>query len=293
MKLKMKFGTLTTYVNLKKGEVDVLDPKDAESDFCSSSSFDVLMSDEERKKGIEKSLTWAGYDVAIPKGTFPIYPGLGVIYGASGAGKTQLLDFVYQALKESNIGAQKIMFNEPDLLVTSKSAAIVSEDELLYKVAEFIASDDEILFIDSIRTFIFSSSGGATGKGGIDMTLYTKLTELSILAQRLGKSINVVFNPISADEAVVKNIKEAVKGSVESIYFIESDKGTLHIESRNHAAKRELVTVPFDPKRLFSREEKKSKEVFEFRQEITQGIVGPLSSLVRGKIKSSYDKVGS
>lgn len=293
MKIKLRFGTLSSFFEIDDNKVTVLDPDKMKKLFCSTTSFDAIMNEEERKQGIEKSLSWENYNVAIPKGTFPLFPGLGVIYGASGAGKTQLLEFIFRALRESNIKARKVMFNEPDLLVSSKSAAMVSEDDLLAEVAEFIGSDDEILFIDSIRTFVYSSSGGATGKGGVDMTMYTKLTELSILAQRIGKSINVVFNPISADEAVVQNIKEAVKGSVESIYFIESDKGTLHIESRNHAAKRELITIPFDPKRLFTVKEKKTKEVFEFSQSIDTGIVGPLSNLVRTKIDQSHERIGS
>lgn len=292
MIIKLKFGTIAMFFQGQEGKINILEHEEGAKLFCPTSSFEIEMSEKERSEGIERSLGWSNYTVNLPKGEFPLFPGLGVIYGASGAGKTQMLDFVFRELRDSGVGVRRIMFNEPDLLVSERSAAIVSETDLLNEVANFMISPDEVLFIDSIRTFIYSASGGATGKGGVDMQMYTKLTELSILAQLLGKSINVVFNPISADEQVVENIKEAVKGSVESLYFLDHGKRVLNIESRNHQAKRELVTIPFDPRTLWKKMNKETKSVVEFEEKLREGIVGPLSSLVRAKIQTAYDRVG-
>lgn len=293
MIFKLKFGALTGYFEEKTGELTIMEATDGEALFSKTSSFEINLNDDERKAGIEKSMNWPQYAVNLVKGQFNLYPGLGVIYGASGAGKTQLLNFVFKTLKDNKIKARKIMFNEPDLLVSERSAAIVSEDQLLHEVAKFLISDDEILFIDSIRTFIYSVAGGATGKGGVDMTMYTRLTELSILAQLLGKSINVVFNPISADDAVVQNIKEAVKGSVETIYFIDGERRTLNSESRNYHAKRQMITVPYDPETLIGKRKKvQAREQYEFKANLTEGLVGPLSQFGRKRISDTYTKIG-
>lgn len=288
MKFKLKFGSLSMYFEAVNGKADVID----EPLFCPTSSFEIEMTMNEREKGIDRAITWPNHSTELPKGTMPLYPGLGVIYGASGSGKTQLLNYVYRDLTAKQVGVRRIMFNEPDLLVSERSAAIVSEVSLLQEVADFIVSDDDILFIDSIRTFIYSSTGGATGKGGVDMQMYTRLTELSILSQLVGKSINVVFNPISADEMVVKNIKEAVKGSVESLYFIDPIQRALHIESRNYQAKRELITIPFDARKLWHATNKTSKSPIEFEERLKEGIVGPLSALLRKKMHESYKQTG-
>jgi ABC-type dipeptide/oligopeptide/nickel transport system ATPase component len=296
MIVKLKFGTIEGYYKISHNSSEQLQAEDV-SGFSDTSSFELQGEEKEIKEGLLHSLAWDDVTVNLPKGKVELFPGLGIFFGTSGSGKTRLVNYIiHQLAQRASTRVSKIAFNEPDLIISDGSIATVSEDQLLEMVASFLASDADILFIDSIRTFIYSSKSGATGKGGIDMTMYTKLTELSILAQKFGKSINVVFNPISADKQVVDNVKEAVKGSIETLYFIDQVSGTLSVESRNHRAKREKITISYDPAKVSTTKEgalTSREDAIEFVATMTEGISGPLSGLVGRKLRDSYGNFGS
>lgn len=260
-------------------------------------SFQIIGEKEDIKKGVIDSLAWEGVSVQLEKGAVPIYPGLGVIFGSSGAGKTVLTGRIVEGLNlmyPNNV--KLIRFGEPDLKPEYTKMALVTEEELVSAVIEFIHSPAKMLFIDSIRPLIYSTKAGATGKGGMDMTLYNKLTELSILAQKLGKSINVVFNPISADKAVVDNVKEAIAGSVETLYYVDATSKNLHITSRNHKAKRRKVTIPYNPEIEAAKlKSSVAEEILEFESELLAGssFPGVLRDIYRKQMRSAYTNFGT
>jgi len=130
--------------------------------------------------------------------------GAGCVLGKPNKGKTLLSNTL---IRRNPDYVDLIRFREPE------DDALTSERALVNRMLGFFASDKKVCFVDSVRT-IFYRSGGATGKGGVNMGLFEILTEYDILARHAGKVILFALNPMTNDDAQVDFYLDAVIGSV-------------------------------------------------------------------------------
>lgn len=104
----------------------------------------------------------------------------------------------------------------------SRVALHTFEVDVANNIANFMISDDyNVLIVDSLR-YLFYGTGGATGKGGVNMTLFADISYLDVVANLSGKSLVLIVNPLTDDDASYKSIIEAAKGSVSALIDVQS-----------------------------------------------------------------------
>jgi len=168
-------------------------------------------------------------DLAQKGSTLKLPPGVTMIIGRSGSGKTALALSRMNALNDNTIYAR---FGEPLDRRFALELATVGADEGLFlhqheaklaeQIARFLFADDlSVMIIDSLRYLVYAG-GGATGKGGVNMSLFADISFLDVVAARRGKSLVIIINPLTDDDAAYKNIVEAAVGSVAALIDVES-----------------------------------------------------------------------
>lgn len=170
----------------------------------------------------------AGQDVELATGGTDLHlaPGAGVILGKPGAGKTLFSN----ALRARNERVRVLRFREPE------SDSLLSEQEAVAVLRTFLeGSDADVLFVDSLRT-TFYSTGGATGRGGVNMGIFSLLTAYDIIARQCGKVILFALNPMTTDDAAIEFYLEACRGSVTHT-FDAPEPLTLRLSSRTNSPK--------------------------------------------------------
>lgn len=151
-------------------------------------------------------------------------PGVTIVLGRSGSGKTK---FTLNNLTLKNDNVMYARFGEPldyrfvEHMATNPESKGISlldfEVDVASRIASFLFEDgSDVLIVDSLRYLVYAG-GGATGKGGVNMTLFADISFLDIVASRRGKSLVVVINPLSDDDDAYKQIIEAAKGSVSGL----------------------------------------------------------------------------
>lgn len=181
--------------------------------------------------------------------------GMGVFVGLSGMGKTLLMSYSHEALTQNKVKSKMIRFCEPELFpegMTSQEIhvgeqgipPILDANVLLDVVADALVGPSKTIFIDSFREVVYAGGGGATGKGGINMGIFAQLTKWSVLASMLNKSLNVAFNPLTTDVDAIALLKEAMTGSVMTVYYL-SDLGQVRMQSRAPGWKRAEKTISY------------------------------------------------
>lgn len=131
-------------------------------------------------------------------------PGAACVLGKPYSGKTLFAD----TLKSRNPAEVVVLrFREPE------PDALLYEKTLVQQFYAALQSSAGLIFIDSLRT-TFYVSGGATGKGGVNMGIYGLLTAFDLLAKHHDKVLMFSLNPMTTDEDAIQFYLEAAKGSV-------------------------------------------------------------------------------
>lgn len=165
------------------------------------------------------------------KYTLDIPIGVTVILGKSGSGKTRLaLDHLFTTAQAQNMSPLYIKMHEPGdedkLTALDRGDNIVIPDFEADMVDELARAmfgvGRDLIIIDSLRYLFYSSSGGATGKGGVNMSIFMDLTHLDVLATRLRKRVVVVINPMTDDPAAFDFYVEAADGAAAAVIVTES-----------------------------------------------------------------------
>lgn len=165
--------------------------------------------------------------------------GVTLLLGRSGSGKTRLaFEHVFCSNKDDIGSVVYIKAFEPGNEMSMIAAGGTSiripslEIDLALDMMQFLTSPtSSLLIIDSLRYLFYSSSGGGTGKGGVNMGLFMTLTHLDKIATDAGKHIVVVVNPLSDDEAAFSAYVEAGLGAVSGMIVMQ-DYQTAEISTR-------------------------------------------------------------
>jgi archaellum biogenesis ATPase FlaH len=195
------------------------------------------LSTDELKLMLERSAAQSKimHKVKLSGSTFLYIPkGVIVLMGGSGAGKTVLSSYIAGQLNRNHDGdiARVLIYNEPELISVTNDIVLTEAYDLIDKLAGFLAGSKEVCIIDSIRDLMYTSAGGATGKGGINMAIFSMLTKWDILAQMMGKTIIFNVNPLNTSPEVLDQFKEAASGAVTTVINLPR-LGEIEFTSRN------------------------------------------------------------
>jgi hypothetical protein len=149
-------------------------------------------------------------------------PGAAVVLGKPYSGKTLFADTLH---KRNPTDVVVLRFREPEI------DSMLFERNLVAKFYKALKSSASCIFIDSLRT-TFYVSGGATGKGGVNMGIYGLLTAFDILAKHHDKVVMFSLNPMTTDEDAIQFYLEAAKGSVAHTIHATAPK-LLNVSSRS------------------------------------------------------------
>lgn len=157
--------------------------------------------------------------------------GVTIVIGKAGSGKTRFaFDHLFMATAARDpLSVKFIKFFEPsDSRVVHKSVAPAYvepdfEHLLATEIVESLLSDStDLTIVDSLRYLFYSSTSGATGKGGVNMALFMDLTLLDLLFARFNKRLVVLVNPLTDEDAAFSFYREAAVGSVSAVLSMES-----------------------------------------------------------------------
>lgn len=186
--------------------------------------------------------------------------GVTAVLGRSGAGKTRLTrEFLYGRNQRTKSAVHYVKMFEPgvDEDATATLHAPMFEVDLALTMAELLMSDSaDTIIIDSLRYLFYSTTGGATGKGGVNMSLFMSLTHLDRVAASLGKRVIVVINPMTDDEAAFNFYIEAATGAVAAVVVM--DNWLSGRFTNRYAKTRDFKTfkLPADPASVLRRDTK-------------------------------------
>lgn len=188
----------------------------------------------------EQLVAWNDVPIRVelaPRVTMDLPPGVTIVMGKSGAGKTALTLGRIAALNENVL---YVRHGEPvDSYLMRLAPRIgpgpsepnesgvelaMTEAWLAQRVASIVAagaSDMNVMIIDSLRHVVFGSSGN-TGKGGVNMTLFSDLSYLDVVAAARGIALIVIINPMTDDPAAYELLLEVASGSVAGVIDVKS-----------------------------------------------------------------------
>lgn len=188
--------------------------------------------------------------VLAPRFKLQLPPGVTIIIGRSGSGKTKLALERMTALNENVLYARhgepldhrfvQALMNDP---AKSGIMLLPFEVDVANAIAGFLFQEgSDVMIVDSLR-YLFYAGGGATGKGGVNMTLFADISYLDVVANQRGKSLVVIINPLTDDDASYKSIIEAAKGSVSALIDVTS---TTNIRYTSRYEERDFrsITLP-------------------------------------------------
>lgn len=175
--------------------------------------------------------------------------GVTVLLGKAGKGKTRLAFDHLFLTTQANQDAVPFYFqlfepgDEDKVLKFAKDENCdIPDFEVSFasRLAEVLTDRDrELVIVDSLRYLFYSSSGGATGKGGVNMSLFMDLTHLDRVVRRLEKRVVLVVNPMSDDDAAFNYYIEAAVGAAAGVIVMDSP--TVARLSHRYATSREFV----------------------------------------------------
>jgi hypothetical protein len=179
--------------------------------------------------------------------------GVSVILGKSGSGKTRLVfDHLFVTAERS--GQKPMYFQVFEPADEDKVLANAERDNLVIPEFEidFAASFAQALFdptreliiIDSMRYLFYASSGGVTGKGGVNMTLFMDITHLDKLARQLGKRVILVVNPMSDDDTAFDYYIEAANGAAAAVFVVDTSTSARFTSRFGGAREFQGIAIP-------------------------------------------------
>jgi len=161
--------------------------------------------------------------------TIKLYPGVTVIMGKAGSGKTlTAYDRIFRSLiaKYGKAFAHYTKIFEPgesERFDAGSTSEPVFEAEFAATLAHHLLSDTtRVYIVDSFRYLFYGSGSGATGKGGVNMSLFMDLTHLDTVARKLGKTLVILVNPMTDDDTAFDFYVEAAVGAVSSVLIMKA-----------------------------------------------------------------------
>lgn len=146
----------------------------------------------------------------------PLITGCGVVFGTARAGKTTILK---QAATANPSTMRYVAWGEPD----ADEARLPALHRTLHEVMHVARGSIDVLMVDSMRKLAFTSTGGTTAEGGVDVGFFHLLTDLSIVGRSLDLAIIGVVNPLTAKEEKVLDFFERVSGATSAAYLLKLD----------------------------------------------------------------------
>jgi len=184
-------------------------------------------------------------------------PGLTMVLGGSGSGKTTLTQ---QLVRQNDF--EYVSFGEPlsqgTLNLTADGHGILCQSEagLAHRLARhIIAGEKKAIVVDSLR-YLFYSPSGATGKGGVNMTLFADLTFLDFVCTATNSVVVIVVNPLSTDEMVLASIREAASGSVSGLLELQAGRRATYTARGVNNRQSRVINIPnlLDPQKVDERQ---------------------------------------
>jgi hypothetical protein len=189
--------------------------------------------------------------------SFWFYPGVTVMFGQAGTGKTVTINYMREGLAREDHKSSLIRYGEPELTPVSEGVAtlpLLRPQDLLLKIGQTLFSDSRVIFVDSFREFVYSPAKSAAGKGGMNMGIFNELTRLSAVTTFLGKSLVIALNPLTADADLIDMYREALGGSVTTVMIMNSP-GSVSVSSRyapdSITGDRKIVNLNINQRHLF------------------------------------------
>lgn len=176
--------------------------------------------------------------VNLPAERSAVRPGVIVVIGETGAGKTTYL---------RSLGLQTILrFSEPyeDIDDEGNVQSFDSFESLLN--AAIVQSSKGLIALDSIRRLVYEL-GGTTMTGGVSSSLFTLLTDLNNLFAHAGVVVYVSVNPMTGDEDQAGTLARRLAASVSGVvhlsrtrvvfktFRLEKGRGTGEADSTSEA----------------------------------------------------------
>lgn len=150
--------------------------------------------------------------------------GVTAIMGKSGTGKTRLAYHTIHRLNSDRGLYLSIDELEGALeLIHPNSVAEASETSMVGNLADALFdSKTDYVIVDSLRYLFYDTTGGAAGKGGVNMSLFMKLTRIANVAAKRSKALIFIINPMTDDDAAFSFYKEAAMGAVNAVITLSS-----------------------------------------------------------------------
>jgi hypothetical protein len=186
--------------------------------------------------------------------------GVTVVFGKSGTGKSHLMEFL-----ANKLGFDIVRFSEPEI------PCYLNPNSVIKEIEEFLEDKTRTIFgMDSFRFWVFNSKKrGAAAKGGINTSIYSDLTALSVVASMLNKTILVVLNPMSDDDSVLSTVTQALEGSVSGVIRTRA-YGEFSFVARTEENNRKMETYVVDFEVSSTTKARKDSEVkIEFKQDLS------------------------
>lgn len=154
--------------------------------------------------------------------------GLNLVVGGTSTGKSTLLERLYESLlTDESALTTYLEYCEPSATATVDEQALADAT-----ATAILATDPSVLLIDSWREYAYASNAGATGRGGIDMSLFARMTALDIAALRSGTVIVAVLNPLTTDDDALNFYKSAAEGSVTTLLTMDRPGSIRYVTRR-------------------------------------------------------------
>lgn len=168
-------------------------------------------------------------------------PGCGIILGKADSGKSLFADTIGR-LNQDEVRVLRFREPEADSLISERAFIAAFYDVLT-------DTDSRVIIVDSLRT-VFYSASGTTGKGGVNMGIFERVTAYDVLARRLGKLVLFALNPMSSDADAIDFYLEAARGSVSHTFHATAPL-SFRLSSRT-GRDRGWKTMNYDPKKAKS-----------------------------------------
>lgn len=155
-------------------------------------------------------------------------PGLTVITGATGSGKSSFVRALQTAMKEQ-VDVRRLLVVEPhddgDEILNVQSYTSADSALVAAVVGEYSKKAKQLpclYVLDSLRAPLFETSGSA-GSKGISMPFFAQITRVSNCLAKAGISVLATVNPMDEDPVYVASFNKKLSASLPA--FIQLNAG--------------------------------------------------------------------
>lgn len=183
-------------------------------------------------------ITWPDQPIRLGSlgsgGHWVLKPGVTVVFGLPGGGKTTLLKALSLQFLSLRIPSTWVSFGEPESSVFGSIADLATAIDQGFAAAKAVTP---VVMVDSIKSLVYRSSGAA-GARGVSSTLGEDLSVLHLQAKAAGLALILVVNPASSAKEVIETLMAQFRagvGAVIDVKAIGQDGGVLFSDRENRA----------------------------------------------------------